>query len=304
MNLRNINLDSSKNAITPNEVYGVDYIIEEKDFFIKAFLDWHNKRIIVLEYEGPNISKVSKKIDYLATANEFDKVFIKAKKEDWEKFISYGYHLEGIFKYFYNGKNAYSMSKFFSKQRRWSEHIEEENKIIDKIMKQDLSKVTDKSATLDKNFIIRTATSSDIDELATFYQEVFKTYPTPLNKPKYIAKLIEQQKALFKVFFYKDKLISAASADMELKYKNAEVTDCATNSAYRGKGLMSILIKELEKEIKNKHGVNYAYTLARAKSFGINNVFYRLGYEYNGRLINNCDIMGDYEDMNLWTKKL
>ena len=31
---------------------------------------------------------------------------------------------------------------------------------------------------------------------------------------------------------------------------------------------------------------------------------YGLGYEYSGRLVNNCDIYGQFEDMNIWVKLL
>jgi hypothetical protein len=34
----------------------------------------------------------------------------------------------------------------------------------------------------------------------------------------------------------------------------------------------------------------------------MNIVFMRAGFEYCGRLINNCDIYGQYEDMNIWVK--
>ncbi|HCP15639.1 MAG TPA: putative beta-lysine N-acetyltransferase, partial [Peptococcaceae bacterium] len=27
-------------------------------------------------------------------------------------------------------------------------------------------------------------------------------------------------------------------------------------------------------------------------------------YEYSGRLVNNCDICGGFEDMNIWVKRL
>jgi hypothetical protein len=36
----------------------------------------------------------------------------------------------------------------------------------------------------------------------------------------------------------------------------------------------------------------------------MNQVFYQLGYEYTGRLVNSCDIQGQMEDMNLWVKPL
>lgn len=66
---------------------------------------------------------------------------------------------------------------------------------------------------------------------------------------------------------------------------------------------MSILLAALETDLRR---LNYvcAYTLARAPSYGMNAAFHSLGYEFNGRMINNCDIYGDFEDMNLWVKDL
>ena len=66
---------------------------------------------------------------------------------------------------------------------------------------------------------------------------------------------------------------------------------------------MSHLLEILENEIAHE-GYICAYTMARARSFGMNNVFYRLGYEFLGRLVNNCDIYGAYEDMNIWVRNL
>ena len=303
MDIRDLTLDKGKTTTIHGEIYGLDYLIKKEDYYIKVFLDYHNKRIIVLDYAGPNIHRLSHKLDYLAGENSFDKVFIKAKTEDWEDFIQHGYHLEGIFKYFYSGENAYSIGKFYTRERRYSDAIEEENQIINKIIHQDLSLVEDKSR-LGDNLQIKDATIENIEQLAELYSEVFKTYPTPLNNANYIATLMKHHNVIFKVVLDGDKIVSAASADMEPAHKNAELTDCATLPQYRGMGFMSILIDELEKEIKNTYGIICAYTLARAKSFGMNNVFYRLGYRYNGRLINNCNIMGAFEDMNLWVKKI
>jgi len=36
----------------------------------------------------------------------------------------------------------------------------------------------------------------------------------------------------------------------------------------------------------------------------MNRVFYNLGYEFMGRLVNNCDIQGAFEDMNIWVRSL
>jgi hypothetical protein len=63
------------------------------------------------------------------------------------------------------------------------------------------------------------------------------------------------------------------------------------------------LLYRLEDDLR-KRGIRTGFTYARARSTGMNRVFYRLGYEYTGRLINSCDIAGQMEDMNLWLKRL
>lgn len=79
------------------------------------------------------------------------------------------------------------------------------------------------------------------------------------------------------------------------------MTDCATIEEYRGHSLSERLLGILEHEVL-KHGSFILYTLARAQSYGMNRVFYKLGYRYQGRLINNCHIACSFEDMNLWVR--
>jgi hypothetical protein len=55
----------------------------------------------------------------------------------------------------------------------------------------------------------------------------------------------------------------------------------------------------LEQDLRDM-GFMTAFSLARAKSFGMNVALSRHGYEYFGRMINNCRIMGSFEDMNIW----
>jgi len=66
---------------------------------------------------------------------------------------------------------------------------------------------------------------------------------------------------------------------------------------------MSHLIMALEDKMKQE-GIETLYSLSRARSHGINLVFHRHGYRFCGRLINNCYIMDNFEDMNLWVKNL
>jgi beta-lysine N6-acetyltransferase len=108
------------------------------------------------------------------------------------------------------------------------------------------------------------------------------------------------------VFFVAEsngEIVSSASAEVNMVYHNAEMTDCATDPAFRKHGLMKVLVCELEKELLRRN-IYCAYSLARALSLGMNAVFRQLGYEYTGRLIKNCNIFDKYEDMNLWVKRL
>jgi hypothetical protein len=45
------------------------------------------------------------------------------------------------------------------------------------------------------------------------------------------------------------------------------------------------------------------YTIARSHSAGMNITFAKKGYLFGGTLINNTDISGKIESMNVWYKK-
>ncbi|MEO7164723.1 MAG: GNAT family N-acetyltransferase, partial [Bdellovibrionia bacterium] len=96
---------------------------------------------------------------------------------------------------------------------------------------------------------------------------------------------------------------AVASAELHPEQRNAELTDCATHPDSRGLGLMSQILSLLEEELIQRNYIS-SYSMARARSFGMNNVFFRLKYEFTGRMVNNCDIFGCYEDMNVWVKRL
>lgn len=112
-----------------------------------------------------------------------------------------------------------------------------------------------------------------------------------------------QKDYLYAVAEHKGSIVSAASAELFHSKRSAELTDCATHPDFRGKGLMAGILALLEDKLRRE---NYlcAYTMARARSFGMNRVFYQMDFTFSGRLVNNCDIYGSYEDMNIWVKKL
>jgi putative beta-lysine N-acetyltransferase len=149
--------------------------------------------------------------------------------------------------------------------------------------------------------VLREAVEADIPEISALYEKVFKTYPIPLNQPQYVELLMDKD-YLFMVITHEGTNISCALADINYQLSNAEITDCASLPEYRGQGLMFAVIGALEKEVQSR-GIKCLYSIARALSPGMNTVFKKLGYTYTGRLVNNCNIFGKFEDMNLWVKK-
>lgn len=112
---------------------------------------------------------------------------------------------------------------------------------------------------------------------------------------------MERNESIFRLVRENGRLVSAASAEVSWANRHAEMTDCATLPDYRGEGLMAAIFKELGREML-RQGISCLYSLARAASPGMNAVLRRLGYPLRGRMVNNCHIMGQFEDMNLWVK--
>jgi putative beta-lysine N-acetyltransferase len=100
-----------------------------------------------------------------------------------------------------------------------------------------------------------------------------------------------------------DKLIAASSVEVDRKNKNAEMTDFATDPEHQGNNLSLILLMEMEAEMR-KQKIKTVYTIARAFSAAMNITFAKLDYKYSGTLINNTNIGGKIESMNVWYKSL
>jgi putative beta-lysine N-acetyltransferase len=81
------------------------------------------------------------------------------------------------------------------------------------------------------------------------------------------------------------------------------MTDFATLPDQRGLGLAQHLLAALERDMGHEEIPNL-YTIARARSAGMNRVFYNHGYHWTGTLVNNCHIAGRFEDMHVWCKDL
>lgn len=268
------------------------------NYTIMFCLDFTNKRLRVDDYSG-KIDVIYKRVVEIAKTHALTKVFIKSREVDWQTFLSKGCMLEGIYKGYFNGSDAYCMAMYDDLARRTSDYWLEEDQILQQVLSLP---VKPDRPLVPSNMTMRLARLEDAEQLSQLYNHIFQTYPTPMNDAIYVAKTMREGTIYYLVETH-DQLISAASAEINSVYANAEMTDCATLPAYRNQGLMRLLIHALEAELVARQ-ITSAYSLSRALSFGMNAVFYQMGYGYYGRLTKNCDIYDKFEDMNLWAKSL
>lgn len=273
-------------------------LMKESNYFMEVYLDPFNKRIRVEDYRG-NIKLILAKAEELVHQHQAEKLIMKTRSEDFLPFLEFGLQPEAVVDDYFLGSDAHFFSKFYSPDRKKNDHWVIEDSMIHSIYQLEPS--TEK-AVPPKEYELRKADENSAAELSALYRQVFQIYPTPLHDPEYVKKTMKDG-TLYYVFFYEGKIVSAASAEINEFYKNAELTDCATLSAHRKYGLMKIILHELEGELKRK-GIYCAYSIARAQSFGMNAVLFQLGYSYRGRLMNNCFIYDKLENMNMWVKNL
>ncbi len=299
MGVVDLTLDMGVEVRAYGKVYAVDYAIQEEDCEIDLTIDHYNRRIKVLSFKG-DVAKVCARLEYLATRNQFDKIFVKAPRQDFPSFLPHGFMLEGVILHFFDGEDAYVVSRFLTRERITSHQLLDESALIQDLMAHPRSP---KKSSVPGDYTLALATEADVPGLAILYSHVFESYPSPLTMPDYLLTTMRRNIVYAVVRDAGGNIVSAASADIDSLHSNAEMTDCATFKAERGKGLMGLILRRLERELVDR-GVRCAYTLARATAPGMNKVFYDLDYDYCGRLINNCDISGGFEDINIWSKRL
>ena len=263
-------------------------------------LDTLNQRVKLKSYrfEGrTGLAALGEYLITLARRQGMGKILAESREADWERFLGRGFALEGIIPGYFAGETGYFLSYFTDPGRQQSTRLDPENEIIEAVLDADLVEPE-----IDGRFTLSAASEDDVEEMAALFALTFDTYPTPLDQPGYIKKLMRTEEAIFRLIRDEDgRLVSAAAAEVNWEQRHAEMTNCATLPDCRGEGLMSMILADLE-GVMRERDVNCLFSLARASSFGMNMVLRRLGYRYRGRMINNCHICGDCVDINGWVK--
>lgn len=260
-------------------------------------VDERNKRLVVNGYaQGTKPSLFGRHLIYLAVKKKLEKIWLWALPTDVHEFLRCGFRTEGnLFRGNYE-EFAVSLAYYVSGARGHSDKLQSENNIIHTVRTEPINQ----SQRLPLGMELKLLNESFARQISQLLTQVFTSYPSPVENPQYIRSLI-QHGNIFAGAFSQEKLISVAAAYPDPILNRCEMTDCATIEEYRGHSLSERLLWILEHEVQ-KHGSFNLYTLARAQSYGMNRVFHKLGYSYQGRLINNCHIAGSFEDMNLWVR--
>ncbi len=302
MREKRVVLDYDEKTSIHGDIHLIKYKKENTKYKVKTLIDFTNERLQVVQYKGPDYENLFRYLNFIARENRLGKIIVYSREGDRKNFLELGFKEEGIVDTFFCGKPLFFHSFFVDKEREVSKNWEKENKIIELVhSKPKLQQLN--SFSLPPKYSLYRAGVQDAVELASFYKKNFETYPTPLKNSEYLKELLKKKTSIFLVIKKGEHLVSSASADIDFKNYCAEITDCATIPEERGQGLMNCLVDFLEEELKKKNLITL-YSLSRAISAGINTIFFKQGYKYQGRLKNNCHIAGKFEDMNLWVKKL
>ena len=254
-----------------------------------------NNRIYLIKLDPADLPHIIDQLDALASEKGYTKIFAKVPGPCASEFVRNGYCREGMIPHFYNGETtATFLGKFIDPAREISPQRDEIENLI--ILAQ--SKNNSPSKPLPKGYSLRPAVEADAGELAEVYKQVFASYPFPIHDPDYLIETMRSHVCYF-VAEKDGKIAAASSGEMDKENRNAEMTDFATLPEHLGHGLAVHLLQFMEPEMKER-GIATLYTIARAISPGMNITFAKCGYIFGGTLINNTQISGAIESMNLW----
>lgn len=260
-----------------------------------------NNRIYLMKLATNDAHNIVPELDKLAAKNKYAKIFAKIPAQTLPAFTAGNYLVEGFIPRFFSNKtDCFFVSKFIDESRKVIP--ESELKLFGELMLTTI-KSTRLKYKHSLQFKLEKLSAVDAKAISAIFKKVFKTYPFPIHDPEYILETITRDKTRY--FGIKDgtKLIGVSSAEIDILNKNAEMTDFAVLPEYRGHGLAFRLLTMMELEMKLIN-IKNVYTIARLKEPGICKTFLKSGYKFSGTLLNNTNISGNIESMNLFYKHL
>lgn len=259
-----------------------------------------NNRVYLMKLNRKDFPEIIDYINILAREQSYTKIFCKVPYWATPSFLSSGFVVEAQIPLFYNNKeDVFFLSKFLNSDRL----MRIEHKKLEELTHQLLTvREFENTDRLKKGFDMLMLRSEHAEEAAGIYKQVFESYPFPIFDPEFIRANMKNDVQYYGVR-WKGRLVALASAEIDRKGANAEMTDFATLHDFRGNKLSVILLSEMEQEMNKQH-IHTLYTIARLNSPAMNRTFLRLHYKYAGTLIKNTNIAGTIESMNVLYKHI
>lgn len=259
-----------------------------------------NNRVYVMRLNHEDIPGIIPRLGALAEKNGYTKIVIRVPRDAREPFVSAGYVAEAEIPGFYAmDKSALFMGKFMVPGRAVNRYPELTEDVLSVARARGS---TSYKPHLQRAYTLVQAQPGDAAMIASLYRENFESYPFPVFDPAFIRETMAGNVRYFCIL-HNGAVVAVASCDIHSRAKNAEMTDFATDLRYRGQGFAGCLLAAMEEYLFGQ-GILSTFTIARATSYPMNVTFARGGYDYAGRLINNTNICGTMESMNVWYKRL
>ncbi len=259
-----------------------------------------NDRVYLMKLHHDDVPGVLEYIDELVDRHDYSKIFAKIPATSKALFLRAGYRVEAKVPRFYQGKiDGLFLANYPQPERQNDPDAGVVTQVLDTAQAKAGSSVPAGLPDAGGNQC-RLAQVDDCSAMADLYQRVFSSYPFPIHDPVYLAETMADN-VTYAGMWKEGELIALASAEVDKAGSHAEMTDFATDPACRGKGLAHLLLAELE-TLMAREMIQTCYTIARATSFGMNITFAKSGYQYGGTLVQNTQISGGLESMNVWYK--
>jgi len=255
-------------------------------------------RVYLMQLASGEAATVIAEMQEIAQAEGYTKLLAKIPSRSAAPFIDAGFEIEARIPDFYAGGDAaLFVSRFRCENRRRPSDAERIRKVLAVALRKAGAGIR---RPLPDGCHLTVMHADRAPQMAALYRRVFDSYPFPIFDPDFIRRSMEEN------FSYVGILCAAtliALASAERIGSGVEMTDFATDPAHRRGSLAAHLLDAMEANAR-QDGVQTAFTIARAVSYGINVMFARAGYTFGGTLVNNTNISGRVQSMNVWYKSL
>jgi putative beta-lysine N-acetyltransferase len=261
---------------------------------------YFNNRIYLMKIHPDDIDSVRERIAYLQSVYNYSKVFVKIPETLQSYFATSNTIEEARIPGFYQGcVDAVFLSQFYDSKRSYDDAISK----IRKNLRLLQEKPSLPSAGIQiENIAIRMATFDDVPQICSLYLNVFETYPFPIQEEYFVRKSMDDG-VIFFVGETPIGIIAAGSCEIDFFASSVEMSDLAVDPAFSGLGVSKNLLSYMERCMEDQNIIT-AYTICRGEFLPVNRLFSGSGYQFGGTLINNTNICGSLESMNVWHKKL